>query len=715
METRAAIDMALDPEVVYRGGQDRSSVLSSSLALTVPLTIEAPCRTTSAQPVTVGVPFPRGTLTRESILSLTAPSGHHLPVQTKPLGLWPDRSIKWLLVDFLCGPVVQGPSPLSLECHSSDPLERTLSGESLRVDVSDDRFRVSTGAASFTLDRRRLAPLTQVEINDQPILDMNRSVSLLTDRGGWKCVPQVQLSEVETEGPVRATILFKGFFKRHADRCRFHARISFFAGLPLVKIDFTVHNPRRARHRGGLWDLGDPGSLFFRDLSLQLGLAADGSRQVQWSEDQNERPRTTDSSRFEIYQDSSGGENWQSPNHVNRQGRNPARFRGYRVRHDGIESYSLRASPVVACSGGGHCITAGIPEFWQQFPKAIDIDDGQLNLRLFPGQSEYLHELQGGEQKTHTIWLHFGAEDLDGIDSLSFMHRPARVHCPPGWYRDTRAIPRLSTGSASLDERFATYVSELIDGPDELRAGREIIDEYGWRNYGEVYADHENEFYPGQKPLVSHYNNQYDLVLGMLLQYLSATNLKWFELCDALARHVMDIDIYRTSEDKAAYNGGLFWHTDHYRDAATATHRCYSRMNCGSVGRSYGGGPCNEHNYTTGLLYYYFLTGNPHARATVLGLAEWVIAMDDGRRTLLGLIDQGATGRASCTTEPDYHGPGRGCGNSVNALLDAWLLTSVRGYLIKAEELIRRVAHPETDIDVLDLLNVERRGPIRSS
>jgi hypothetical protein len=369
----------------------------------------------------------------------------------------------------------------------------------------------------------------------------------------------------------------------------------------------------------------------------------------------------------------------------------------------------LRASPLVALSGGGHCITAGIPEFWQQFPKAIDTDDGQLNLRLFPKQSGMVHELQGGEQKTHTIWLHFGRDGSHGADCLGWIHQPVCVQCSPDWYAESLAIPQLSPASANPDERFATYSSALIDGPNNLQSRREIIDEYGWRHYGEVYADHENEYYRGQKPVISHYNNQYDLVLGTLLQYLRTSNSRWFELCDPLARHVIDIDIYRTSRDRSAYNGGLFWHTDHYRDAATSTHRSYSRANRGAAGRRYGGGPCNEHNYTTGLLHYYYLTGNPQARDTVLCLADWVIAMDDGRRTVLGLIDAGATGSASSTTEPGYHGPGRGCGNSVNALLDAWLLTCDRGYLDKAEQLIRRVVHPATDIVALDLLDVERR------
>ena len=184
------------------------------------------------------------------------------------------------------------------------------------------------------------------------------------------CHPQIERYELEANGPVRATVLFEGTIKgRRRNRYRFRARLSFFSGLSLVRIELTLHNPRRARHRGGLWDLGDPGSLFFRDLSLQLALAGPGPRQVQWTENVDDRLKSAECNRFEIYQDSSGGENWQSPNHVNRLGRIPARFRGYRVRHDGIESYSLRASPVVTLSGDDHWhhgrhagILAAVPE-----------------------------------------------------------------------------------------------------------------------------------------------------------------------------------------------------------------------------------------------------------------------------------------------------------------------------------------------------------------
>jgi hypothetical protein len=154
----------------------------------------------------------------------------------------------------------------------------------------------------------------------------------------------------------------------------------------------------------------------------------------------------------------------------------------------------------------------------------------------------------------------------------------------------------------------------------------------------------------------------------------------------------------------------LFWHTDHYAEAATATHRTYSQANRDTRGGDlYGGGPSNEHNYTTGLLYYYFITGDPAARDAVRTLADWVIAMDRGAGGLLGLFDRRPTGLASSTVSRAYHGPGRGAGNSINALIDAYLLTREGRYLTKAEELIRRCIHPADDIEARNLSDVEHR------
>jgi hypothetical protein len=630
--------------------------------------------------------------------------GREVALQTLPLARWSDGSVKWLLLDFILASVAQGQTRYELTPGSAGA-KRTGAGM-VSVDETADSVVVRTGTAAFHLSRSRL-PLDRVVVGTSEILEPGSSALLLTDAHGRQARPQVERVSVEARGPVRATVKYEGRFGGRV-RCRFVARFCFFAETSLVRLQLTVHNPDRARHRGGLWDLGDPNSMLFRDLSLQLGLERQDDSRIAWTAEPGEPVHVLESGSMEIFQASSGGDNWQSKNHVNRLGKVPCPFRGYRLRKAGEEVFGLRANPVVSVQRPGGTVTVAIPEFWQQFPKTLEVEDGQLRARLFPGQWGDLFELQGGEQKTHTVWLHFEASGNPQPSVLGWVHQPVCVHTSPEWYARSRAVAYLLPAAFDQDHRLQTFLAEATAGQNNFAARREVIDEYGWRNYGEVPADHEAAQSHASAPIISHFNNQYDVIYGALLQYFRTGDVCWLNVFDPLARHVVDIDIYHTNQDKAAYNRGLFWHTDHYKDAATCTHRSYSRFNQ-MQGQPYGGGPCNEHNYTTGLLHYYYLTGDTATRDAVLGLADWVVHMDDGKNNLLGLLDDGPSGIASGTRDHNYHGPGRGAGNSINALIDGWILSGRRSYLDKAEEVIRRCVHPLEDVSARDLLNVERR------
>jgi hypothetical protein len=83
--------------------------------------------------------------------------------------------------------------------------------------------------------------------------------------------------------------------------------------------------------------------------------------------------------------------------------------------------------------------------------------------------------------------------------------------------------------------------------------------------------------------------------------------------------------------------------------------------------------------------------------------------MDDGRKTILRWLAPSATGLATATYSPDFHGPGRGAGHSILTLLEGYRITGERQFLDAAEALIRRCVHPSDDIAALDLLDAERR------
>jgi len=304
--------------------------------------------------------------------------------------------------------------------------------------------------------------------------------------------------------------------------------------------------------------------------------------------------------------------------------------RGYSATSSAGTLRGYRAEPTVSFVSDDHALTVAVPEFWQQFPTAITATGNEIGVEFFPADVSGPFELQGGEQKTSQAWLSTRPM-APNLTQLAWVYETPRALQSAESYRKSDAFTWFpgsltSEGSVSthshaseVTRRFLSYLNEATSGQHSIRARREKIDEYGWRNYGDVPADHEQTHYAGSNTIISHYNNQFDLIYGGLLNLAATGHLKWLDLADPLSRHVMDIDIYHTQEDRPCFNGGLFWHTDHYVDAKTATHRTYSKHNA-KDGHAYGGGPANEHNYTTGLLYYYFLTGSPEAYDSVLSL-----------------------------------------------------------------------------------------------
>jgi hypothetical protein len=644
----------------------------------------------SREPLTFGVPLPRGAVQAPGPWAFVDAGGRIGRADTVVLDRWGDGSARWVLVDTQIEPAMSREAGAVIDtAPSAGALANP--GHRIRIIETADTVVVETGAARFTMRRGGRVPFDQVDIDGAPTLEADASGGLVvTDATGHRATARIEATTVEHRGDVRAAIRVDAGVKAGGGR-RLVAvtRIEFFAGLAAARIRCTIRNPDRATHPGNYWDLGDPGSLLLKDVSMAWTLAPrDGETRVALSAETT-APWTAGSSPLELYQDSSGGENWLSTNHVNRERRVPNAFRGYRLRFGRDESAGLRATPAAGLSSGPARMGAAVPAFWQNFPRAIEVRDRTLVVRFFPGQHADLHELQGGEQKTHELYAAFGP-DAGAGGPLDWGRAPTRAMASASWIESTGAVDFL----APLDAGHAAIVDAAIEGPDTFDHKREIIDQYGWRHYGEIYGDHEAVGHTGLAPLVSHYNNQYDPVAGFALQFLRTGDVRWYAAMDELAAHVIDVDIYHTDRDKSAYNGGLFWHTYHYGDADTATHRTYPRRNTGTV---FGGGPSADHNYPTGLMLRYFLTGDPASREAAVGLAQYVLDLDNWRLSPFRWLSRADTGR-TIFTPPDFFGPARSSGNSLNALVDGHRVTGDPAFLAKADQLVRRVVHPKDDL-----------------
>jgi len=666
-------------------------------------------------PVHTGVPVPRGVLGDISALSLNDRDGRRVPIQVDILERWPDKSAKWLGVDFIANIEKDSTEQYFLYFGNKEQEKRVKSPELMRTTAQKNSIVVNTGAAEFIVTDDVVPLEVEKILKGQKSISQSLYVVCEGENGKLFTFKSEEIF-VEVEGDLRTSIINRGIIvdPKNILICNCTLRFVFYAGKSFTEIEAIVHNPRPAQHPGGLWDLGDRGSVFFHEFALKM-VASDYATDCQFRLGYSEEIVTVQSENLVIHQNSSGGENWDSPNHVGSSGKATVSFKGYTVTADHVGedekqvAQGLRATPWLKLSANNSAVTVAIKDFWQNFPCSLRARENALEVSPFPKEQGVAYELQGGEQKRHVIFLEIN-ESEENMEIENFLF-PLHVWVDPVFVRKSDVVPFLSLNSARSNTVYEKYIASLVEGATAHTLKKEIIDEYGWRNYGDLYADHEAVNNRDDMPFISHYNNQYDCILGAAVQFLRCGEQRWYELFEKMARHVIDIDIYRTAGDKHSYNNGMFWHTDHYKRAATATHRSYSKaaLEDGEKKGAYGGGPSNEHNYASGLLLYYYLTGDREAARAVQGLADWVLDLDDGRKNLFGLIDEGPAGLASQTVDVSYHHPGRGAGNSINTLIDAYRLTRDRRYLTKAEEIIRRCIHPEDNIGELDLDEPEYR------
>lgn len=675
----------------------RQSPQGNQISIKVTNKSEGICRT--------GIPFPKGSVSSLNQLKLIQ---NDVPVEcfARPLCHWLDGSIKWANIGFYHS--AASPPSYTLEINNSPEAYPDTAATKLYFESNEKTLTLTTPDLLFTLklDTLGLSIRNHEEKQLAQIKSLSGNLTLTERNAGTAKIEHWETRSYQNLNNGSDDLIeleLKGVFTHTTDKLqlRFFTTIEFYRFSPSIKVRTTIQNPNAAKHPGGIWDLGDEGSELLDALSVELTLAENDriSYQTQPTESWLQSEAKTTITQF-----ASGGPNWQSPVHVDKNNQVPLTTNGFEVSSDGdVTNRGDRATPTIHSANG---ISVTIEQFWQNFPSAMKIEGNKIHLGLFPAISGVPYELQGGEQKTHTFWLNIG----DQADYLNWVHQPPIVLPDGKWFANSATVPTFTTDTSN--DPIKELIQTGLEHPKNFFAKREAIDEYGWRNFGELYADHETWKHTGDDLFPSHYNNQYDPIYGFLRQFLLSGDPRWYELADDLAKHVKDIDIYHTEEDRPEYNGGLFWHTDHYLRAYTATHRTFSKYQEADLEEDEqlnGGGPGGQHGYAQGLALHYLLTGDESSKQAVLGLADWIVRIYDGSNTCLELL-LSAKKRHVRGIKDHISGQyplDRGTGNMVLILLDSYQITQDPIYLHKVEHIIRNTVHPADDIEARDLTDIE--------
>ncbi|MBT3269638.1 hypothetical protein HN371_21005 [Candidatus Poribacteria bacterium] len=569
-----------------------------------------------AFPATGGVPFPAGMLSPLDVgrLAVRDASGAAAPSQMRAMNTWPDGSVKWLSVAFLCTQAAGNTgryslAPADAELPATPELARAVA-DGIVVDTGPLRALFDANGAHVHLgDTEAAGPLSSRIWTRGRDAETDREYTLsLAD------------ATIETNGPVTAVVKVQGWHVS-SDGDRFSpstVRLTFTRGQPFVRVahTFVMSADPDDTLVSGIELVAPlsraPGRLSYLDtlVSTTVPLADGGASIVQ--------------------------RNVAEPTYPHRSNEFIGR---YDVRVDGAAmATGERYAGAASFLGDGLHVGVYIDQFWQMTPKAVgyDADAGSLALGLWPREGAPDLDLSRTEKRRPEHYERFAAEDplysdpKYGPDYVphDLAHSAmgvARTHDAVLWFsRDAAEVDPLRiyllfrlpyTPFVSGEWNVATGVMGKQIPPGEHRPELEdvslsIMDElwnrteqhgwYGWMEYGNLrYAyDKTRDSWMHYHPKFGWYNSGHMMEGGTLLealwsQYLRTGSPILHLLAQARGRSVMDVSTVHHHED-ASLVGAMIRHGGYDPWAG-------NRLTHGA------------HAPLAGIPLHHFLTGDPRA------------------------------------------------------------------------------------------------------
>jgi|LSQX01.1.fsa_nt_gb hypothetical protein len=523
-------------------------------------------------PVTSGVPFPQGHLGNVDDVRVML-AGEEVMAQLKPLGIWPDGSLKWVLVTILAN-VPAGESARYVLEYGRD-VDNMLVTARVQPIARDegDHVALDTGAAQFTIDAHG-----QLVGPNGPVV----TEIVETERGAFSSALSNAEVTIEEFGPIRAVVKTVGDLVAEdgSDSFRIEQRVVAYQNQPMAHVYYTFIN--------------DNDETDFTDIE-RLSLRVPATTRLwdaRLAEGQPVAMQTGDSVWMRTDREliSNAG----APQE--------ARLEGGLTAADGSMGVSLR-------------------DMWQNYPAGFRIERDSVVLDLapdfeagfydeFPFEKEghqlyyYLRDgtytLKRGMAKTWELLLNFGGEPAAAAE---IFQRPLLLTAAPEWYTGSMAFYNVEPRN---EEMFAAYEEAVDRNIQNYIAARERQHDFGMMNYGDWYGERGANWG----------NIEYDTQHAFFLEYIRSGNPDAFFLGDATEIHNRDIDTIQPGVENT-YGAGLAYvhqmgHLGGY----------YTESVPGTLGIPRSSGSVT-HAWTEGHFDHYYLTGDPRSLEAGMAIVDF--------------------------------------------------------------------------------------------
>ena len=578
--------------------------------------------------VTTGVPFARGAVADVGRLTVSV-AGEPVPAQFIKTVPWDDGSVRWALMDVQ----LEVPGGGEVELLVTDAANNPAPANPVVVNDGDDAVRVSTGPLQLVVNKESFNLFRSLTVDGNELLgEDGRGLVVYKEEGGEVRAGAPSEVVIEQAGPMRAIVRASGRFPDvHDGLLGYTVRITAYAGQKFVKVHAWLENHGAMGYDRDENRAGQNMEWFAFDgmaVEFDLGLGDTVKAACEGAEAEN---------RLKVLQVCNRGDaspyfTWDDFEYTITSG-------------DEELEKGARTDGVVTLSGDAGALTTAIRDFWENYEKAIELDDGTLKLWLWPrgGQWPRPHPnvrsrsyfdnnlrdlprddtyfLPGSVHKGHEFILDFSGRDA--AETSAELSKPLLALASAAYYAETEAAPGLfAPATVGARDREANFklaswrrMAENASDPESensLYRARQMSFEstinyhgdstysFGWMDFGDISV-------PGFGPS----DLEYDWTWIMLVNALRLGDIHSIRLGTSMARHRIDVDQFWSDRDPS-YVNRLQRGT---RNSFPSMH-AYRLRNPPNISR----------NWIAGVVLYHMLTGEPKALECALRNAEGVRA-----------------------------------------------------------------------------------------
>jgi hypothetical protein len=548
------------------------------------------------RPVTGGIPIAEGLAPSGSRFILFDGNEKPVPCQSEILARWNDGSVRWLLLDFQARPAAYGTDHFRLkwgkDLRGAEVLHPVIVTKGKTMSIGTGNVQVTTSPSALL----RISERADVKF-------------VLTGSNLERCEALVESVVLENEGKLRSTLLLYGSF-RNRDKKRivdFRVRASVFAGLTQLSIEPQI--------------LINPDTEMIQRIGdLSLEFIPSGS----------------------VRSASIGGTPGWKGVPVKSEPVRLLQVDDMNYRFEGSPGKGSQAPGWVEMNDGRGNISVTLRDFWQQWPKSIEVAQDSVKLGLFPRfepgtfdhmgpwyKHDYLfdgsnYRLRDGQTRRWQVWfdLSGSGEQLSRAinNQLIPSADPVQAIATGEW---GFIAPAGSPGMADYDK----WADNLFEG--YRRSIREQRD-YGAMNWGDWWGERNCNWG----------NHEYDTPLHILTQFARTGDPKYFYVAEQAARHFSEVDVvhFVNKELKEYFSR---WESPEYPSRPGMVHEhsighvggfhpvekirdLYLELNIGDTKTPY---LCLDpfnlgHIFTLGMAHCYLLTGDRWMKETIERIGE---------------------------------------------------------------------------------------------